>query len=463
MTTADVDTCDLAIVGGGAGGVLTALHALALSAPGRRIVLVEPSPALAEGPAYATRRPEHLLNVPAGRMSAFAARPGDFVDALRDAFPDQDPDALAQRFVARGRYADYLRRRLDAARGASACGFEHRTDRVLALRGDAPAFRLALASGATLRAARVVLALGNAMRPLPVPGAQDAGRLVQAWDYEAVCALPPDADVLIVGSGLSMVDCVLSLAGRGHRGRLQLLSRHALMPQPHAPAGTPPAALDVQALLGLPLRARLRRIRAEAAAARRERRPWQAVMEALRPHGIALWRSLDEADQARFLRHLRRQWDVHRHRIPADVHARLRALLDAGRVQPHRGRLGRIRAQGDRWRAHLACRGGGEAWLEADVIVNATGIETRAEAMDNPLVTDLLREGRARPGPHALGLDTTVEGALVAADGRPDTALQVVGSLRMGRLWECIAVPELRVQAERAARTAFGLPETVAG
>ena len=71
---------DIAIIGGGAAGVLAAIQCLRQATMPLRIVLFEPGPRLAEGVAYATDRAEHLLNVPTGRMSALPDLPDDFLD-----------------------------------------------------------------------------------------------------------------------------------------------------------------------------------------------------------------------------------------------------------------------------------------------------------------------------------------------------------------------------------------------
>ncbi|WP_258079442.1 FAD/NAD(P)-binding protein, partial [Xanthomonas arboricola] len=73
----------IAIVGGGASGVLVALQLLRQAVAPVQIVLIEPHAVLGEGVAYSTARPEHLLNVPAARMSALVEAPQDFVDYLR--------------------------------------------------------------------------------------------------------------------------------------------------------------------------------------------------------------------------------------------------------------------------------------------------------------------------------------------------------------------------------------------
>lgn len=444
---------DIAIVGGGAGGIMAAIHALRLARAPARIALVEPAAALGQGVAYATVHPEHLLNVPARRMSAFNDAPEDFLDfvvATDDSGASREQ--LGPRFVQRHRYADYLGERLREAREASSVELVVHRSRVVALDDDGASSRLTLEDGERIHARGVVLAIGNAPRPLPAHGATrlPAAQRVSAWDFDAVKHVPATAEVCIAGSGLSMVDAVLSLAANGHRGRIHVLSRHALLPLSHAPHAT--ADLDVQALLGLSLRRRLRALRMAVREAGQASTPWQAVMECLRPHGQALWQSLSPADQRRFLRHVVRYWDVHRHRIAAQVHAQLQTLVEDGHIRLHRGRLREVAMAGPRVRVSAQMRDGRIDQFDVDAVINATGMEMRAQAMRNPLLSDLLGKGLAVPGAHGIGIRTTVDGHVVDAAGQPQPRLLALGSLRIGCLWESTAVPELRGQAEAAVR-----------
>lgn len=443
---------DIAIVGGGAGGVLTAIHALRLAEAGARIALIEPVARLAQGVAYATTHGEHLLNVPARRMSAFDDLPDDFVDFLVSADGQAARDAIAVSYAERRRYGDYLRDRLQLARATTRAQFDVLQDRVVALDDEGNALHLSLESGRTLRCAGVVLAVGNAPKPLPARGTASlpAQSVLEAWDFDAIKRIPGDATVCIAGSGLSMVDTVLSLAANGHRGRIHVLSRHALLPLPHGAHAV--ADFDPAVLLGQDLRQRMRSLRVIASESVARGLPWQAAMEGVRPLVQKLWCTLSHDDQRRFLRHAVRYWDVHRHRIAAQVHARLDDLQASGQLQLHRGRLQTVAPEGGRIRVSMQMRDRRSLQLDADHVVNATGVEMRAQLMRNPLLSDLLGKGYARPGPHGIGLDTASDGGLVDAGGDRSPGVVVVGSLRIGRLWESIAVPELRGQAENAAR-----------
>ena len=451
--TADAHSQDfaIAIIGGGAGGVLTALHALRLATAGTRIVMIEPAPRLADGVAYATRHAEHLLNVPARRMSAFNNRPDDFVDFLV-ADNDSAREEIGISYAQRRHYGDYLRARLQQARHDTAAHFEVRHERVTAIEPRAGSWQLTLESGVVLQARGIVLAVGNTPKPLPARGASSlpAHSVLEAWDFDSLKRIPTDAEVCIAGSGLSMVDTVLSLLANGHHGRMHVLSRHALLPLPHTAHSV--ATLETEFLQRLSLRARMRFLRRAVEKAEAEGLPWQAVMEAVRPSVQALWSTLCLRDQKRFLRHVVRYWDVHRHRIATQVHAQLEQLQASGQLQLHRARLDTVAREGQRLRITGLTRDRRALQLDVDRIVNATGVEMRAPLMHNPLLSDLLGQGLAQPGPHGIGIDTTPEGQLVDATGEARPDFMVIGSLRIGRLWESIAVPELRGQAESAAR-----------
>ncbi len=452
--TADITDYDIAIIGGGASGVLVALHLLRQATAPLRIAVIEPAPVLARGIAYATDATEHLLNVPTRRMSAFDAHPEDFID-YRQAHAGQpvDRDALAADFAPRRQFGAYLRERLQQAQAGSPAQVEHLRAEAVRVSPDPAGLRVELVDGRHLHARHGVLAVGNRPRPLPARGNRQLppGQVLDAWDLEALRAIPVDAEVCILGTGLSMVDAVLSLEAQGHRGRILVLSRHGLMPLPHARqhAASPLATAD---LLDLSLRQRFARVRTACRALLAQGLPWQAVLEGLRPDVRRLWQSLSLADQRRFLRHGKRHWDIHRHRIAPQVHARLQDLRARGQLHCRRGRLDTLTAADGRLRLCLHGPHGALAALDTDVVINATGLEMRVQAMRNPLLVDLLGHGHARPGPHGIGLKTAPDGQLLAEPGQPALPLHVLGSLRIGDLWESIAIPDLRQQAHAIAR-----------
>ncbi|MET0289423.1 MAG: FAD/NAD(P)-binding protein [Pseudoxanthomonas sp.] len=443
-------SCQVAIIGGGAAGTLVALRLLQAAQTPMRLVVLEPTDALGHGVAYATDRPEHVLNVPAARMSLWPEQPEDFIDYLQATGSALTRAQLAHHFAPRRAFVRYLQQRLAQVQARSPATLDHMRLRARSIERDgAGQLQLTLEDGRCLQAEDVVLACGNALRPLPVRGASmlaPAAR-VDAWDLPALARIPPASPVAIVGTGLSMADSVLSLHAQGHTGPIHLLSRHGLLPLPHDPAHRKSALLDTAALLGENLRARMRRVRAAAREATRRQLPWQAVMDEVRPHVQALWRSLQAADQRRFLRHVVRYWDIHRHRIAPHIHELLQTLQASGQLRVRAARLELAVPQGRCLRLSAHDAHGHPFALDVEYVINATGVELRVQAMRNPLLEQLQGCGVAGAGAHGIGLDCEIDGRLRDVEGRAQDDIHVIGSLRIGSLWESLAIPELRQQA----------------
>src|ERR1700741_53098 len=149
----------VAVVGAGASGVLTALRLLELAGDRElEVLLVDPTAEPGRGIAYSTRESTHLLNVPAGRLSADASDPDHFA---RWASRRLDRSVGPDEFLPRQLLGSYLGDLLDAAsercRGAR---LRMVRERVTGVRNSATGVTLRLASGDTLSASAAVLAIG---------------------------------------------------------------------------------------------------------------------------------------------------------------------------------------------------------------------------------------------------------------------------------------------------------------
>lgn len=102
----------VAIVGGGAAGLLAAVY-LRRSEPEAQIRLIDASSRPGTGAAYGTDDPAHLLNVPAQRMSAWPDDPDHLCRWL-----EERAVIAAEGFAPRLAYGRYLR---DNSRPAT-CG-----------------------------------------------------------------------------------------------------------------------------------------------------------------------------------------------------------------------------------------------------------------------------------------------------------------------------------------------------
>ncbi|HEX5726023.1 MAG TPA: FAD/NAD(P)-binding protein [Longimicrobiaceae bacterium] len=448
----------IVIVGGGFSGTLTAVHLLRGEWPeGLHLVLVNRSGPLARGVAYGTRSAAHVLNVPAARMSAFPEDEEHFLRFARG----RDPAVAGGDFVQRSLYGDYLEWVLREAVEACPAGtrFTHRVAGVMDVRvlpgGGA---ELVLDGGDVLAADRVVLAAGSYAPADPaVPDAAffagDPRYARDPWVPGALDGIDRDRPVLLVGTGLTMLDVALELHGRGLEAPLHAVSRRGLLPRPHRSPASPPRPVELAAaLMAGPwtVRRYLREVRRAVAALPEV--DWRDVLASIRAVTPALWAALPLVERARFLRHLQPYWDVHRHRAAPWISDRVNALVGDGRLRVLAGRLVRVEGGPDGVTVRFRRRGERtEEEVRVGAVVNCTGPSGNVAALGEPLLDSLLRQGLMTPCPLGLGIRTAPGYALRDREGNASETFFHTGPLLKADHWESIAVPELRVHAARLA------------
>jgi uncharacterized NAD(P)/FAD-binding protein YdhS len=449
----------IAIVGGGFSGALTAVHLLQRGfGPGARLLIVNRSGAMARGLAYGTQSDHHVLNVPAGRMSAFDEDPDHFVRFVRERGVDADGGA----FVSRRLYGAYLVSLLTTAT-ARAAGVvcERLHDEAVAIEPlpDGDGAWIETAGGRRARADRVVLAVGNYP---PQPPALDDDTFVRTsrryvadpWRPGALAIVDPRRPTLLVGTGLTMVDIALELEALGKCRDVIAVSRRGLLPLPHRTAshapthGAAPPLLDQSPTVRGWLRT-VRRIVADGAGRGVD---WRDVIASMRSTTPDLWRALPIEERRRFLRHVRPFWEVHRHRMAPLLHERFTRLVETGAVAVQAARVLALREERGRVVVTLHPRGADRrVEIEVGTVVNCTGPAGDTRRLRDPLIAQLIASGLVHPDALGLGVETTRDGALIDRHGRASTTLYYVGPFSKARDWEATAVPELRRYAERLA------------
>jgi uncharacterized NAD(P)/FAD-binding protein YdhS len=450
----------VAIVGGGFCGTLAAVNFARLSTEPLRVILVNNQYPTGRGIAYGTRRPEHLLNVVARNMSAFPDLPSHFVDWLRTRadFADLALTDLREQFVPRRVYGDYLQDLLfwqaQPLAGPGRVSIELIDDEVIDIEPAGRSARVILKKGEARNMDRVLLATGNlAPRDIIPPGS--------VHDHPAYCGNPwsgwyerlPDQedDVLLMGTGLTMIDVFLTLCAIGWRGTIYAVSRNGLLPLPHFKGSDYPffppddvGTLGLHALVGL-MEQHCARLRAD------QINP-AVVVDKLRPFTQRIWRNFSVAEKEEFARDYRTRWNVVRHRIPPAVAGLIETAQNEGKLRILPGRLNEARADGDKIRVTIDPADGTQSHhLEVGLMVNCTGPREAMTDAPETLFQNLFKRGLARPDALDMGIEVNPDFAVVDQDGRPSDFLFAIGPLLKGTLWETTAVPELRAQTHQVA------------
>jgi uncharacterized NAD(P)/FAD-binding protein YdhS len=450
-------SADILIIGGGLSGTMLAVQLLRL--PGqRKILIIEPRAELGRGEAYSAVELGHTLNGNAARMSVDPDNPDDLTQWLTEhivggGWPESSEQnvPISELFPPRGLFGVYVQQRLAEARAVGArygSIVEHARSEAVDLQVREDCVQITLSNGQNLQGSFAVIATG--MFPAArTPQTESSGLNAAAldpWNVAAMRQLDPQSTVLIIGSGLTMVDAVVSLEQAGHRG--PIVRRQ------------PPAWVDFLAedhSIRTP-RQLLRELRRHCREAIAQGIDWQAPLDTVRAHIGRLWSQATDVQRRQFVRHVRPWWESHHHRSPP-LSAELLARLHG------EGRL-RIRAASFKGLeptteggVNIRIRRRGEvetSVVHGAALINSSGIEYDWRRVARPLPKQLLARGLVQPGPLALGIAAAVDGAVVDAEGRVASRLFAMGPPLRGMWWESTAVTDVALQAKALAGQLVG-------
>ncbi|MCI3946273.1 hypothetical protein K0038_03328 [Pseudomonas syringae] len=456
-------TADVLIVGGGLSGAM--LAAQLLRRPGRRrILIIETRSELGRGEAYSATEPGHTLNGNAARMSVDPDNPDDLTQWLAGYLAEGGwPEAaeqnvpVAELFPPRGVFGLYAQQRLrEASVAGQAFGSTvgHVQGEAVDVQINEQGVSIALADGRELRGSQAVLATGMyaaSRTPQRESDGLNAAAL-DPWDVSVMRQLDPQARVLIIGSGLTMVDAVVSLEKAGHRGPIQVLSRHGLLPHVRR---QPPDWADFLAQnpnIRSP-RQLLRTVREQCELAIESGIDWQAPLDTVRGNVGRLWSQASDVQRRQFVRHVRPWWESHHHRSPPPSAALLARLVRQGRLHIEAASLQDV-ARLPSGQVQISVRRRGDSTpthIVGDALINSTGIQYDWRRVDRPLPRQLLAQGLIQPGPLALGIAADAGGAVLDAQGQRSSRLFAIGPPLRGLWWESTAVTDVAIQARALA------------
>ncbi|NYT59328.1 FAD/NAD(P)-binding protein [Alcaligenaceae bacterium] len=499
---------DLAIVGGGS----TATSFLAqlietLDKSGihgsRRIVVFEPLPDVGPGEPYAEDLPTNLLNIPAGKMSAYAGDRGHFLkwvesqgDAILQKYGVNHLDAGT--FLPRPMFGEYLKEVWqDLCANAKILGVNVQQVAVrvdgIALSPENSCVHLETRKG-VYGASRVVLCNGN----LPSASYTDLqgckGYFNSPYPVTKLAALVErEASVGIIGTSLSAIDAIVALVESGHAGPLLSVSRSGRLPSvrsavaPSTPI-VPPTAEEIASLVqsedrGLTLEALFsllsERLTASGdaldwtdvlgygsdpqTALEREidasstlPRNWQSIAISLNDSIEHAWRLMPDSEKRSFYAKWRSLWMTRRATFPLTNALKIKQYLNEDRLQIQAGSNDlAIQPAGDGFEITFSGANGSRHRRHVDYIVNATGMSTNVAASNDPLVQSLLKREIASANPYGgfnLDFDT---GCLLYTDGSVIRNISVLGSLAVGTyFWTMSLDVNARLALDQAKRIA---------
>jgi uncharacterized NAD(P)/FAD-binding protein YdhS len=450
----------VAIVGGGFCGTLAAVNLVRLSSSPIQIHLINDKHPLGRGVAFGTTRQEHILNVAARNMSAVPDHPNHFLEWLRTRsdYRNLPEPQLRETFVPRRIYGDYLRgllqnylQPIDEHHPATIT--IHENEAVDIEVAENSSARIFLDDGQTLDADRVLLATGN-QPPATIPtsdGFSHPGYSPDPWSDWIERIPDPASDIVVLGTGLSMIDTFLTLSEIGWTGRMVAVSRNGMIPHAHFrgieyPNFLPenPETLDLAELVSL-LENHCKQLRNIG------ENPG-IVVDRLRPFTQRIWQQFSLENKQDFFKHYAARWNVIRHRIAQPVHQRVTEAITDGSLQVVKGTINSLAERDNQVLVNVDSPSNGPIEVLGGLVINCTGPKAGFSGTTTALYQNLLTRGSIRPDELDMGLEVGSDFAVISSDGVRSDTLSAIGPLMKGTLWESTAVPELRGQAMRVAQ-----------
>lgn len=440
----------LVIIGAGFSGAATAIQLLRKLPKDVELVIINRSGRMAKGLAYGTNSPYHLLNVPAGNMSAIADDPGSFLRYCQA----KDPLIHSGSFVSRALYGTYLEQLLADEEATSSVSCVRIAGGVTCIDQLGSVAVLQLDTGEEIIANHVILAAGNFPPHNPgmvAPIQRSTAYIPDPWS--GPISIEDKSHVLLIGSGLTAIDTLIALMHSAPGASVTMISRRGLVPRGHRDAL--PAVkftTNIQAeILALPpsITRYVRAIRAEIA---KSPEHWREVITALRPVSSAVWQKLGVSERRRFLRHLQPYWDAHRHRLAPDSYRFFETALHNRKVKKLSGRIVEVLERNGRVEVALRCRGTADVQqLQFDKVINCTGPCQNVEHVQDQLISFLKSAGLLSIDPLSLGIEVNEQYRVLSKAGDPLPWLSYIGPMLKAQFWEATAVPELREHASHLA------------
>jgi uncharacterized NAD(P)/FAD-binding protein YdhS len=445
----------IAVIGGGAAGA--AVFGALLRRDDDAVVHWITGRAIAgRGVAYATNDDSHLLNVRASSMGLYADQDEDFAQhALRGGTNIRSTDFLPRRI-----FGDFIeaqvRKRMEAAEQSGRRYKVHATE-AMRIDPQVGGYDVLLADGTALHVEAIVLAIGAlAPRPLRTVSADalaSGAYELDPWSLSQRSRAP--RRLIVIGTGLTAVDTLLSASTRWPDAELMAVSRHGLLPfvHPVLPASPFPRQASINASLlacggTAPMLREIRNALRDTPDV-----DWRSLIDGMRPINASLWRGLTQSQRRQFLRHARWIWEASRHRVAPGSADTIQQLRDEGRLQVHAARVLGVDGHGPLDVTVRARSSQVLTTLQADLVVQATGLDTAVAFTEHALLSQLIQDGLAMADPLQLGISACPDGRLINKHGDVQPGLYAIGSLLRGNLWECTAMPEIRAAAHALAAT----------
>lgn len=436
-------TNPIGIVGGGISGTLSVLQIIKQSKKPLSIYWFDTQNKFCKGYAYNTFDEGHLLNVRASNMSVFPDEPNHFVNWLSVNHPKYSP----KDFVSRKLFGDYVLHTFELLKKSNALITIHQiAEEVKSIKKIGDCFEMNTHQNYQVQ--KIILGFGNFLPAHPRSVSKEfissKNYFQNAFNVQLTNQIQLHNNITIIGSGLTMIDVIVSLSHFNYKGKINVISPHAYIPQAHQENPLPSVEPFVNQNQAYTLLEILSLVNKQLKKAKKENLNLHSVVDSMRPFLQNLWLNFSIEEKKQFLRHLRHKWGVARHRAPSQSMAIFNALKSSNQLQLIKGRISDIKLQTSGFDILYSNNQTEQQTLHTQLIINCTGPESDYSQLKSPLIQDLINNQIISPDSIKYGINAQKDGYII-------DNIYTIGPPLKGILWESVAVPEIRVQAQELA------------
>ncbi|MCU0327984.1 MAG: FAD/NAD(P)-binding protein [Chitinophagales bacterium] len=452
----------IGIIGSGFSGTMTAVQLINKLTKPYEIILINEKETLNKGIAYSPYSEKHLLNVIAGKMSAYPDKPDHFLDWVMQekAFLGKDKVLLANSFLPRKIYGAYLcaiwEETMKVAKSKNV-PINIINDMVVDLDVNDDGVSIKLDNKLNIALDYCIIATGNQIPRNPniknQAFFQSPNYFQNPWKIASVQDIKSDLPVLIIGNGLTMVDTVLGLLEHDVQNEIYSISPNGFNILPHRHNGMKYTKLVEEIYEDMSMLEIVKLVNKHIKSVREYGVSAEPIIDSLRPLTQKIWKSFSEKDRDKFMKKLRHLWGVARHRIPLHTHDKMQQLRIERRLHIKSGHIVDIMESNGLIEVHYFDKRTQEGKVvEVSRVINCTGPETDLRNLDQSFLKNCLTKGILMQDKLKLGIRADTETfQILNSQGKPHHNLYTLGANLKGELWESTAVNELRAQAEKLA------------
>ena len=442
----------ITIIGGGASGMLTALNIIKFTKKPITINIIEPNQ-IGLGMAYNVESVDLLLNVPAIKMSCISDEPRHFMDWLIEKkFPYREYE-----FVPRKIYGQYLSDTFNKVVSSNKLvSVNQINDLAVDISLDKDCFYVKTKTNGEIKSDKIVLALGNYPPDPPKTLSKEYIHsplyIANPLKNKALDILGADIKtVFVLGTGLTAVDSIILIRKKYPKASIIGVSNHGYLPVQHNLSQTYPSFYNE--LKGLKSTLEIfKTVNKHIRIAESRQIDYKAVTDSIRPYTQELWSNLSDNEKLTFLRHLRHIWGVARHRMSLETSNYIYELINFGKIKLLRGKVKEVAEENGYLNITLQIGKKRTAeTFKADCLLNCTGPQTDYEKIDNELIKNILQKGIIQTDNIKYGINADLNGAVIDKENKISQKIFTIGPPMKGILWECVAIPEIKIQAHRLA------------